>query len=713
MNIRIIVAFLSFILFAASDSFEAEVVVSVTRLRAADITDIKVISENDIILATQSAGWLKSTDGGINFSRFSSLSNQTLFNNNGYYTYIDGTTIYLGGGSKNFVFSPGFHVSTDGGNNFEYKGFEGRNIPSIIKYNNKILLAPRGLGVQSFENNTIAQFNNGIEQANVSRIYFDGNNLVAGTDINLFKYNDINQIWEPTVFNQGVVDIISGSNDTDYVASLDKIFATTDFTNFIQLPDLDPGEFFNFKTIAYNYPYLFAGIEPINHANNIALVHRLNLNTNIWGPDTAGLPQNPGIPQSLSIFGGSMLLGTSSGLYSFLNQTWQEALERLSAGQITNVGYNESNNSIWAGGAQGDVRVAFDINGEWTKNDWGLSLGVQINDFAYTPTGTFTVPFNGLYFQENIGDRWEKRMSGLSSNGYTSIAYNPNSGKTILLGFDKVYVSSDLGIQWTTELTGNFDQVEYSAQQDKFYVSDLSSLLSSDGTVINFQTFAQNVFPLDFAIKDDPSDWKIGLASFDNFYEIDESGSTISLGLNGLPSGSFVEKVSYNSSADTWEGSYDDKIVVLNTNTNQWDEIAQLQNYVPGLTRIGSSNNSSSFGADILLVATLGGGLYASASAVGISDDKKIIIDEFKLEQNYPNPFNPLTSIRYSIPKAAFVSIKIYNLVGEEIATIVNEVKSAGNYQIKFNALGLTNGIYFYKLQAGNFTETKKMVLLK
>jgi hypothetical protein len=85
----------------------------------------------------------------------------------------------------------------------------------------------------------------------------------------------------------------------------------------------------------------------------------------------------------------------------------------------------------------------------------------------------------------------------------------------------------------------------------------------------------------------------------------------------------------------------------------------------------------------------------------------------FSLEQNYPNPFNPSTKIKYSIPNSEFVTLKVYDVLGNEVATLVNEEKSAGSYEVNFNASQLSSGIYFYKLQTGNFAETKKMLLLK
>ncbi len=87
--------------------------------------------------------------------------------------------------------------------------------------------------------------------------------------------------------------------------------------------------------------------------------------------------------------------------------------------------------------------------------------------------------------------------------------------------------------------------------------------------------------------------------------------------------------------------------------------------------------------------------------------------EEFNISQNYPNPFNPNTTIKYQIPELSFVTVKVYDVLGNEIATPVNEEKPAGSYQIEFDATVLSSGIYFYRLQAGNFIETKKMILLR
>jgi photosystem II stability/assembly factor-like uncharacterized protein len=89
------------------------------------------------------------------------------------------------------------------------------------------------------------------------------------------------------------------------------------------------------------------------------------------------------------------------------------------------------------------------------------------------------------------------------------------------------------------------------------------------------------------------------------------------------------------------------------------------------------------------------------------------IVDSYNLEQNYPNPFNPSTTIRFQVPNSSFVNLKVYDVLGKEVATLVNGEKPAGSYEVEFNAVGLPSEVYFYRIQAGNFVEMKKMLLLK
>jgi hypothetical protein len=99
-------------------------------------------------------------------------------------------------------------------------------------------------------------------------------------------------------------------------------------------------------------------------------------------------------------------------------------------------------------------------------------------------------------------------------------------------------------------------------------------------------------------------------------------------------------------------------------------------------------------------------------STTGVNN-KIAVVSGFELKQNYPNPFNPSTTITYQIPQNSFVTLKVYNILGNEVATLVNGQQAAGVYNFNFKANNLASGIYIYKLTAGNFTSVRKLTLLK
>jgi hypothetical protein len=104
---------------------------------------------------------------------------------------------------------------------------------------------------------------------------------------------------------------------------------------------------------------------------------------------------------------------------------------------------------------------------------------------------------------------------------------------------------------------------------------------------------------------------------------------------------------------------------------------------------------------------------YFYPSTTSVVDEEVIVAQPITLEQNYPNPFNPSTSIQYELGIMQFVSIKVYDVLGNEIVTLVNEEKPAGTYEADWNASGLPSGVYVYSIRAGNFIQTKKMLLMK
>jgi|GEM_PF-6751849 len=155
--------------------------------------------------------------------------------------------------------------------------------------------------------------------------------------------------------------------------------------------------------------------------------------------------------------------------------------------------------------------------------------------------------------------------------------------------------------------------------------------------------------------------------------------------------------------ADTlgWEADMKMLFDFCKLNNINWAFYA-YQHWTHPLVNNGQLNDS--------LVGTLQYGMDSVTTSIA---DKNNLPKLFMLYQNYPNPFNPTTTIKYSVEEESLVSIRVYDILGDEVKTLVNSFKAPGNYEIKFNTSTLGSGIYFYRMQAGNFEETKKLVVLK
>jgi len=130
-------------------------------------------------------------------------------------------------------------------------------------------------------------------------------------------------------------------------------------------------------------------------------------------------------------------------------------------------------------------------------------------------------------------------------------------------------------------------------------------------------------------------------------------------------------------------------------------------------TMVSYQNTQKSFTIDYLNNSNLLVDVSLTPNGTTSASDNSSVINGFELKQNYPNPFNPSTLISYQIPQNGFVSLKVYNVLGNEVATLVNKDQTAGKYNVTFKANNLASGIYFYKLEAGNFSSIKKLILLK
>ncbi len=297
------------------------------------------------------------------------------------------------------------------------------------------------------------------------------------------------------------------------------------------------------------------------------------------------------------------------------------------------------------------------------SNYSSLTIGVSKNGYYFEGTSS-----GKIYRSPSSSDNWIDITDTLSTNYIYKIGVK-STGEVFVLSDVGVYRSTDNGDTWQNvngiPATYNFS-IAFSPDGDIFIGG------GGEGGGVYRST-------------DDGVDWT-------NLQEGLTNSGILSLATN--PGGSIY--------AGTFDG-------IFNSNDSgaTWNYIGE------GLasTRINSLIFTQS---QYLLTGTSGSGIFKSINPfiTGIKDNKNLPA-AFSLKQNYPNPFNPSTKINYTLPADEKVVLKVYNIIGREVAELVNQNETAGEHSLQFDGSGLSSGVYFYSIIAGNFRETKKMILIK
>jgi hypothetical protein len=187
--------------------------------------------------------------------------------------------------------------------------------------------------------------------------------------------------------------------------------------------------------------------------------------------------------------------------------------------------------------------------------------------------------------------------------------------------------------------------------------------------------------------------------------------SSLNIEIGGSPSSEQYDKLEIIGTA-TLDGALNISLVnkfvpALGDTFN----VLTYSSYTGDFSTINGLNTGTGISFDTVFTSTAL--LLVTIATSDVEENFNSVPEEFALAQNYPNPFNPTTTIKYQIPELSFVTLKIYDVLGDEIATLISEEKSIGSYEVEFNAASLTSGVYFYQLKAGSFVETKKIVLMK
>ena len=374
----------------------------------------------------------------------------------------------------------------------------------------------------------------------------------------------------------------------------------------------------------------------------------------------------------------------------------------LPISHIQNIDFSPDKNFIFVSTPSGVQRYNR-TTGIWENKGLREVEAVSVSPFGDLYAATFV---NGIYRSTNNGDNWEFVSNDVIER------YNLKSINDSVLvdaAYPNLRISTNAGSSWDTT----------SIASDPW----ASSIFFYDNKIfthgfMNFQTkifYTDNVGQSFFEIET-PSD-----VSRKNGFSINSNGEMFFLNrqgnqspgiyMNTFPPSNWIQKYSGLSNC-----IYIDTDNFIYTGTTE-GVIRSLDNGI-NWELIFTENSSRAFAHDlkadgnILFIATNSYGLYALQIPTSVNEETKLSTT-YQLHQNYPNPFNPTTKIKFSIPKSDIVKIRVYDILGKEIQTLLNEYKTTGSYEVEFDASNLPSGVYFYRIISGSYSVTKKMILLR
>ncbi|MCX6173533.1 MAG: T9SS type A sorting domain-containing protein [Ignavibacteriales bacterium] len=361
-------------------------------------------------------------------------------------------------------------------------------------------------------------------------------------------------------------------------------------------------------------------------------------------------------------------------------QTWVQKSNGIYDNDIFSLGINPQNtNTIFAGSFGSVVYRTTDGGENWIEKTTGLTglTAGSINAFGFhpqNPTNVFLLEGSSKIFSStNSGDSWTEYK--VNNESIKALDISPSS-KNIWYAYTasggKIYKSTDYGSTWTLQSTTiNLYSITVDATNPSIlyadqYINSQDNISKSTDSGVTWNIVYPNLYIRDI-------------------YSVPGAANTLY--------------------ASSW-GSGVYKTTDGGTNWAQSNVGLTYQNCFMVRNQPGST---SSF-----LVATYGGGVFGfNYTPTNVKNENNIIPTQFSLEQNYPNPFNPSTKIRYSLPQSARVKIILYNVLGVQIMTLVDSEQTIGNHETELNGSNLASGVYFVRMNADNYSVTKKIMLMK
>jgi photosystem II stability/assembly factor-like uncharacterized protein len=426
----------------------------------------------------------------------------------------------------------------------------------------------------------------------------------------------------------------------------------------------------------------------------------------------------------------------------------------------------------WVVGFGGRVQRTTDAGVTWTVQNTPTQYNISDVQFVNTNTGwtvggkarTFTDPIREILCSSNGGATWTTQYFVSNEEPLASIYFLDENYGWAVGAMSTIMKTSDGGNNWTIQMSGTGYEFEdvYFINRDTGWVvgQDLSlqhyAVIFSTvdgGTTWSSQTFGSDDSFQGVYFVDKNNGWVVGGSNNEAIILYTSDGGTNWIQQTANTS-NLLSAVNFSDENNGWAVGVNGTIIhtettipvelnsfaanVLNDNVNLfWETATETSNSGFEIQRSGLNKDYKKIGFVVGNGTTLeitkysftdkdvpAGNYYYRLVQIDLDGTRNthnpvrvnVITsqpEEYSLSQNFPNPFNPSTKINFSIPTESFVSLKVFNSLGEEIETLFAEELNAGSYKYDWNAINLPSGIYFYRLQAADFMETKKMMLLR
>ncbi len=688
-----------------------------------------------IFAGAYSGGVFQSTNNGQSWT----ATKGGLINTNTLVLAADGMHLYAG---TEVMYGGGLFVSTNNGASWTASGLalQGVNV-----------LAIRGKNLFAGSNGLFLSTNNGtswdtvLPSANITALALDSANLFVGAGYSgVYRSTDNGTSW--TSVDSGLTGNIVTALAISPVsggASSANLFAGTLLPVPVPVGQV-PVQPYTGIYRSTNYGESWAAVDSglrrtivsvfaVKDTNIFAGTSRgVFLSTNegsTWAQMNTGLTDTN--INALVVKGPTLFAGTSNGIFISTNNgaSWTAASTGVTSTSISALGVFGSNLFVGDNG----IQLSTDNGNSWLAVDSGISSNTYVDALAMSPASGgagSTNLFAGMEYQSGIlrstnnATSWTLLDSGLTNAYITCLAVSPASGganSTNLFAGDGqgghgVFLSTNNGTSWTAvdsgmgytwvlslavSPTGNGATNIFAGTQNGgvFHSTNngkswtLPSTLLSTEIVYALGVEGTNLFAGTgegvFLSTDNGTSWTAAGLTNANVSALAISGTNIFAGT-------------------IYTGVSNGGIFLSTDNGTSWRAVNT------GLTNTNISSLAVS--ETDLYAGTNGSGTWRrplSDMITAVKESKNEIPTTYSLSQNYPNPFNPSTTISFALPSRSFVSLKVFDILGRELSTIVSGELQAGTYNRQWNAANMSSGVYFYRLQAGSFIETKKLLLLK